>query len=1067
MIRAIRRELATILDIRPQERIRVLLLSLYFFLVITSYYVIKPVRNSLFIQRVGADNLPYVYILTALFVGLLITVYSHWADRITRRALVQGTFAFLASNLLIFWWVLNRGGLLSSGAFYIWGRIYPLLLVSQFWLVANDYFTTPQAKRVFGVIGGGGIIGGVVGSSVSGGFATLLGSERLLLVSAGLLGVCALLLLVIDRSLTPVQSVARVIRDAERSRGSWRLLRESPHLRAIAYVLGLTIITSTIVDWQLSKAVELFVPGEDAKTAFFGQFFVALNVMSVIIQFLLTSWVLRVLGVGVGLLFLPIGLMTGSIGILVHPSLWTAAFAKGTEGALRYSLDQSTRELLFIPLPPQLKFRGKPLIDLVVYRGGTGIAGIILLVGTGVFSLGLRGMAVVSGAVIVIWLVATAVMRREFKASVRRLIRTRDVDARELLLQYLDPGTRADLVQALESANETEVIYALSLLDGIDDREIILRADRLLNHPSERVRAGVLKVLSEAHAADLREAGTYLNLAEQMVMDRSMVVRTEAIRFVCRFGPASDIDTLRGFMEAAEPEMRAAALAVAATHGNLEERDTARTLLLAMARQRDGTRAIGERKAAAEAMGLTADPELHAALADLIHDSSAGIQFAAIRAASRSQDPSLVPDLLATLCCAHTRGAARAALVSYGTDVLEPILQHLRDSSVPLEVRLAIPSILYELRDQQAADALVRLLPRLRPVTLRRAALRALNRIRRNQPEVRFDPAVLERILKIEIRKSYQFAVDRVVLGPEGVLGALLEEHRARAFERVSRVLGLMYPQRDILTAYQGLRSESEALRAAGFELIDSTLSVTHRRMVVPLADPELPVLERAQRGARLIRRVVRQDRQAVLDRLASDEDAPWLAAVASAKGGRGRRGRADPVKPPFHLHLLPQIGLPFRALLNSQDEGLILQLVERAEFLRQVEVFSFVRAEDLAKIAAIAQERSFAAGETVFREGEEGSQMYLIVSGRMQASRGGEAAYVVGPGETAGTLTLIDARPRESTMVAINDVEVLAIGRDDFFDVMRSHFNVAEGMLIHLARMLRKQQERPEIELG
>jgi AAA family ATP:ADP antiporter len=154
MIHAIRRELVTILDIRPQERIRVLLLSLYFFLVITSYYVIKPVRNSLFIQRLGADNLPYVYILTALLVGLLITVYSHWADRITRRALVQRTFAFLASNLLIFWWVLNRGGLLSSGAFYIWGRIYPLLLVSQFWLVANDYFTTPQAKRVFGVIGG-------------------------------------------------------------------------------------------------------------------------------------------------------------------------------------------------------------------------------------------------------------------------------------------------------------------------------------------------------------------------------------------------------------------------------------------------------------------------------------------------------------------------------------------------------------------------------------------------------------------------------------------------------------------------------------------------------------------------------------------------------------------------------------------------------------------------------------------------------------------------------------------------------------------------------------------------
>ncbi|MHC4066479.1 MAG: hypothetical protein ACYSUI_18535, partial [Planctomycetota bacterium] len=218
------------MGIRPGERLRVGLMFSYFFLVITSYYVIKPVRNSLFIERVGADNLPYVYIITALFVGVIISFYSRYADRISRQALILGTFAFLASNLLIFWWLLRQGTLLTSGAFYIWAKLYPLLLVSQFFLVANELFTTPQAKRLFGFIGAGGIIGGIAGSTIAGTFATLVGSSNLLFVSAGILGLCSLLVIVIDRVAEPVRPRPAPSRERD-GVSACRLLRESDHLR--------------------------------------------------------------------------------------------------------------------------------------------------------------------------------------------------------------------------------------------------------------------------------------------------------------------------------------------------------------------------------------------------------------------------------------------------------------------------------------------------------------------------------------------------------------------------------------------------------------------------------------------------------------------------------------------------------------------------------------------------------------------------------------------------------------------------------------------------------------------
>ncbi len=1066
MFDGLRRRLAPFWDIRPNERARVGLLALYFFLVITSYYVIKPVRNSLFIQRLGADNLPYVYILTALLVGVLISFYSRFADRITRRALVMGTFAFLASNLVAFWWILGRGGLLSSGAFYIWAKLYPLLLVSQFWLVANDFFTTPQAKRVFGLIGAGGIVGGIAGSSIAGGFATLLGSERLLLVSAGTLGLCAALLVVIDRTATPVQSRPRPSRTATPPPGAWKLLKESTHLRTIAYILGLTIIVSTIVDWQFAKAVEIFIIGEDAKTAFFGRFFVILNSASVIIQFVLTSWVLRVFGVGIALLLLPIGLLTGSIGIIIHPGLWTTAFAKGAEGALRYSLDQSTRELLFLPVPPDVKYRGKPLIDLVVYRGGTGVAGIIVLVANGVFDFGLREMSILAAAMVVVWLSATVAMRREFKKSVRRLIRSRDVEARELLVQYLDAGTRTELIEALERDDEKSIVYSISLLEGIDDSEIVKRAGRLLDHSSERVRARTLKVLNEAHARDLGGASKYLPLVQGLLRDPAIAVRSQAVAFVSHFGPTPDSQAMQEFSEAGDPEVRAAALAYVSSHGNAEEAAAAVTTLLDMATQADGGSSVRERKVAAEAMALVETrAEVSQALAILLQDPEVSVQLAAIRAAARARRPELVPYLAARLCCATTRGTARAALVAHGPETYEQLGRLMLDAQVPLEVRLAIPSVFYERGDQPAADALVRVTPRLRPVLLRRSALKALNRMRRNYDGLSFPRKSLEQTLVIELRKAYQFAADRTVILPDELLGDMLTEHERRAFERASRILGMLYPQSDILAAYQGITSGDAAQRAAGYELLDSTLSIGHRRLVGPLADPELSPEERAERGATLFPRVSFGSRPDVLRRLARDKDEPWLAAVASAKGGGAMATLAATVRAPFHLHPLPQAGRPFRALLFGSDRDMVLKLVERAEFLRKVEFFSQVRAEDLAKIAAIAQEREFQRGETLFAAGDEGSELFVIVSGEVEAARSGQRVFLATAGNPVGTLTLIDAQPRELTVTALDPVVALVIDREDFFDLMRSHFSLAEGVFMHLARLVRTPKESVDPE--
>jgi AAA family ATP:ADP antiporter len=1055
MIGRIPGKILSVLGIRPGERLRVGLMSLYFFLVITSYYVIKPVRNSLFVERLGADNLPYVYIITALVVGIIIAFYSRFADRIGRQALLLGTAAFLASNLIFFWWILRTGTLFASGAFYIWAKLYPLLLVSQFWLVANELFTTSQARRVFGVVGAGGIVGGVAGSAIAGAFATLVGSAQLLFVSAVILGLSALLMAIIDRVAEPVR--ARPVRGRdEKPKGAWRLFKESPHLRTIAYVLGLTIIVSTVVDWQFNKALELFVPGEDAKTQFLGRFFTILNIASVGVQLLLTSFVLRVFGLGLALLLLPIGLLTGSIGIIAHPGLWTAALAKGAEGSLRYSLDQSTRELLFLPLSPELKYRGKPLIDIVVYRGGTGVAGLILLSATSLFSFGLREMAILSSALIALWMGVTFSLRREFRSSVRRLIRTRDVEPEEMIVRHLDAATRAELRDALRSDDENSVLYALTLLDGVDDRAIAERADYLLEHRSERVRARTLRALLGS------SSGADLSGPQRLLDDPSMEVRVEAMNLVCQLGPLPASETIEEFLQSKAPEVRSAALACLAQQPDSERTPAATALIAEMAYKRGGPGAARERRLAAEAIGMIEGrAQVGEVLAELLDDRDDGVRRTAANAAARIKRPELVPHLLSQLCCRDRRPEARAALAAYGPTAFGMLSDAMRDPQIPLEVRKAIPAIFYETGGQIAVDALLGSLLEV-PPAVRRMILKTLNRMRRNHEGLSFDPETLDRALYIELRDAYQTAADRVVFEDGSLLSRVLRESQAWSFERAFRILGLLYPLRDILAAYQGLTSKAAGMRSAGAELLANTLSVRHRRITGPLADPDLPLVDRARRSAAMFDDVAIESRDAVYRRLAGRTDNLWLATVAAASSGYSAAQIERRVRKPFHVHPLPGTGLPLSRLL-SEDGATMLKLVERADFLRAVEIFSDVRTEDLAKIAAIARERQYDAGAVLFEEGKEGSELFLIVSGQVQATRREELAFIADPGESVGTLSLIDARPREFTGTATKHTRALVIEREDFYDLMRDHFDLAEGLLTHLTDVVRRLNVRVE----
>ena len=425
-------------SVRAGEGRKVLLTFLYFFLVITAYYVIKPVSRSLVLGGLGSRLVPYVDLISAMLMGPIVSLFARLVDRIEKRRLVSLTFWGAVVSLVVFWRLVAWPATWVPAVFYVWVSIFSVLVVTLFWLVANDLYHPREAKRLFGFIGSGGILGGIVGSSIAAIGAKLFGTEQLLLCSAAILIGCWCVVQRLWRHTRPLDKVEPPVnvpahRRAAAVEGSGSLmglLRRSRYLVLLVGLVGIAKIVSTLIYYQFNPFIEQMFPGQDAKTSFTGLFFGWMNVASFVIQFFLTSWVLRRLGLTCALLVLPIGLLGGSLGLLLAPLFWVAASTELFDGSVNYSLQQTGKEVLYLPIDRSVRYKVKPFIDMVVFRVGKGVAAVIGIVCLDVFHLPARTLSYLTLPLIVVWIAIALQLRHDYVKTIRGILQARAASRR-------------------------------------------------------------------------------------------------------------------------------------------------------------------------------------------------------------------------------------------------------------------------------------------------------------------------------------------------------------------------------------------------------------------------------------------------------------------------------------------------------------------------------------------------------------------------------------------------------------------------------------------------------------
>ena len=419
--------LAKIVDVKPDE-IRALWLGFVFnFMVLGSYYVIKPVRDDIGAHN-GVQNLWWMFTGTLLVALVANTAFSAIVARMSRRQFIPIVYRFFILNLAIFYlamrYLSTTAQFWVGTAFFVWvSGAFNLFILTVFWAFMSDVFNPNQGKRLFAFISVGGELGGIVGAFLAGALVKGIGAVNLLIISAVMLEAAAWCVRFFPADFHtrhPEQSAARDDKAAERPVGGGIVtgishVFRSPYLMAICGFMFLYAITTTFVYFQQADITGSQFHDRAARTAFFAHIDTWVNSLTLLVQLFLTGRLLKWIGVGPTLAFLPVLSMIGFIAIGISPVLSLFAVFQVARRAGNFAVTRPAREVLFTVLSREDKYKAKSFIDTFVYRVAdqVGAWSYSLLRWLG---LGLTGISWVAVPLTAVWCVLSLFLGRKQRA---------------------------------------------------------------------------------------------------------------------------------------------------------------------------------------------------------------------------------------------------------------------------------------------------------------------------------------------------------------------------------------------------------------------------------------------------------------------------------------------------------------------------------------------------------------------------------------------------------------------------------------------------------------------------
>jgi CRP-like cAMP-binding protein/ATP/ADP translocase len=1022
------RILAAIIEVHPGEGRILLSLVLLFFCLTVAFICTLSASFSLFLSTYGYHELPVLYLVMA-----------------GSAVLVGGAYLRLSARLPLSRLLIVNLGFLLAGSVAVWAGLY---LPEHRWLIfllpawyqaladlgflavfslANRIFDVRQAKRLLGPVGAGYWLALIVGGFAVPPLVQWLGTENLLLVAAAGVALGLAVLLGILRGYTAE------IAGPQGRPGAVTHPRSLLKLgRYVGWIIALVVCTSLgfyLVDNIMYNRAAAQFHTASQLAAFLGVLGGAQGVLGLFSTSILTSRILGRYGLRAGLMLLPVlaGILlgflalTGSLAGAVLALFWLAAAAKVVTVALTFSLQQSSIEMLYQPLPPNDRVRTQAIAEGIVPPAILGVTGVLLLGLRLLFDTNAVHLSYLFLGLAVVWIVTAGAVVREYSRALARAIRRR---AEWNPVADVTPESIPILTAELESTHPEAVLYAVDLLGDLAPDRLHDALPALVRHPAPVVREEALRRIEELRITSAAPA-----VRERLENEPLPAVKGLALRALAALERDGCLTTVSRYADDPHPEIVLGAIGGAFRYGGPDGVALALEKMRILASSTHAT----ERALGAELLGDMGEAGPVEPLQALLDDTDPEVRRAALHATGEAGHETLWPSLVEALSVPAMRRTAMAALVRGGEHVLPAIETAMGGPGQDRDVLRRLARACGRIRGAGAMSVLMRNLG-VRDTEVRTEVLRALRAC--GFVAAGHDEDAVEERVTAELIAAAGYLQSRLDLSERAELAMLvaaLDEAVHRVRERLFLLLSFLYDARSIMGARDALAFGSVRNRAYALEFLGTLLPSGRREAVLPLlsgAEPGEVVRELAaiapDEQLEPFRRM-----QLLSDPACAEED-PWvyICAVWSARWetGKSEGGEAMP------------------------------SILERVILLKTVSIFARTPDHVLATVASVVEDEEYPPGTEIIRKGDPGDSMFVIVSGRVRVHDGDAILAELGEREVFGEMTVLHPEPRSASIMAVEETRVLRLRHDAFYEVAADQVEIIRGIVDTIADHLRAQ---------
>lgn len=996
--------------------------------------VVKSTVAATSLSMLGPERLPWLYLASSLVVTVGSVVLGARAKARRPAKLLALSSRYVAVGLLATVVVSRFSAALSAGVLFVLAEAYATLLSVMFWAALADAMTVRQQRRSFTHFAAANMLG------------VLLGGLSMRLVPGVVSPSSAILIVAFALAWMPtlLTSLPRAsLQSTEQSSQRVKALMGSRLAPLILGFVLLAAITSASVDFSFRRHAHAAYAEQDW-ALLFGDLNSIVAVIGLVVQLVLGQRLLSRIGLFGVLALVPAAMLGLSCWTLMRPDDSLAWFSQKTfDMVAAYALLPAAGQLLYNGLPATERTTLRALIDGTGKRLGTAVGALLLLAlsASVVWTPALPiGFALLSLAIL-------PPLRRQYIASLASSLHQHSEASRESPIDPQDASTQAALRDALGSARGAQVLGAIEVLSRVEHFDFSAYLPSMLQHDDWQVRVAAIKLVEQGlHTSEV-------GLVTRLLRDRDVSVRRQAAVGLTKISPVHAIAALEPQLrDEADATMRAAA--ITALWKSRLRRDLADESLKQLLVKID-TLDVSMKVELARVLGALGTSPYSLWLQRLLLDGSARVRRAAAKACGEARDPTLVPALLDRLADHEMALSVREALITFADAAVPRIWALLDDRTAPLQLRMKLPRLLEGIATEGAAEAALFSNPTDDPA-LQHRLIATLLHLRMHNRDLRFDRARTDEaaLRKLALYAELQPLVTALREGSpafRSLSRATFRRQQECALD-VCAILSLTREPRPFAAVAAGLR-EGRHL-ADSLELLDEALrGDSLREKVLATLEPtaahktHLDTPEQAARrlttsGDALLRALSRHS----LERAGLEAGVPLVSTIFQWLSQRkpnepGEAGGDASLREPVTIEA---------------------SIIERTLILEALPLFAGVSIDDLAAVAEVAEMRTYQPQQVVFKKGDLGDEMYVVVSGSVQLMKGSRALFRISENELFGQVSLLDRGPRPvDAQVFDKPATLLVIRRQSFMEIVVDRPELLNAVFAVLTRRIRDLIER------